>query len=133
MPCVSERLNVLYEKNWTHLVHEQLRKFETNVVAATKVEGYDGKDLLDSDRQWSFSGALLYSVTVITTIGELAFANAGGSQRFGAMARCCAVTFRNLVATSDTCREGNTTWHFFAIDYCSRTQEHSVCVKIYLL
>lgn len=73
MPCVSERLNVLYEKNWTHLVHEQLRKFETNVVAATKVEGYDGKDLLDSDRQWSFSGALLYSVTVITTIGELAF------------------------------------------------------------
>ncbi|KAJ9585482.1 hypothetical protein L9F63_002721 [Diploptera punctata] len=65
-----ERLNVLYEKNWTHLVHEQLRKFETNVVAATKVEGYDGKELLDSDRQWSFSGALLYSVTVITTIGQ---------------------------------------------------------------
>lgn len=70
LPCVSERLNVLYEKNWTHLVHEQLRKFETNVVAATKVDGYDGKDLLDSDRQWSFSGALLYCVTVITTIGE---------------------------------------------------------------
>ncbi|XP_021921939.1 potassium channel subfamily K member 18-like isoform X2 [Zootermopsis nevadensis] len=66
---ITERLNVLYEKNWTHLVHEQLRKFETNVVAATKVEGYDGKDLADSDRQWSFSGALLYSVTVITTIG----------------------------------------------------------------
>ncbi|XP_059484125.1 potassium channel subfamily K member 18-like [Neocloeon triangulifer] len=66
---ITERLNVLYEKNWTQLVHEQLRRFETNVVAAAKLEGYDGKDLLDSERQWSFSGALLYSVTVITTIG----------------------------------------------------------------
>ena len=66
---------MLYEKNWTHLVHEQLRKFETNVVAATKVEGYDGKELLDADRQWSFSGALLYSVTVITTIGMASYQN----------------------------------------------------------
>ncbi|XP_023709014.2 two pore potassium channel protein sup-9-like, partial [Cryptotermes secundus] len=66
---ITERLNVLYEKNWTHLVHEQLRKFETDVVEATKMQGYDGKELLDADRQWSFSGALLYSVTVITTIG----------------------------------------------------------------
>ncbi|XP_065353664.1 potassium channel subfamily K member 18-like [Cloeon dipterum] len=66
---ITERLNVLYEQNWTQLVHEQLRRFETNVVAAAKLEGYDGKDLLDSERQWSFSGALLYSVTVITTIG----------------------------------------------------------------
>ncbi|XP_068085592.1 potassium channel subfamily K member 18, partial [Anabrus simplex] len=66
---ITERLNVLYEKNWTRLVHEQLRKFETSVVAATKVDGYDGKTLRDAERQWSFSGALLYSVTVITTIG----------------------------------------------------------------
>jgi hypothetical protein len=65
-----ERLNVLYERNWTQLVHEQLRRFETSVVAAAKLEGYDGKDVLDSERQWSFSGALLYSVTVITTIGK---------------------------------------------------------------
>ena len=56
-------------------MHEQLRKFETNVVAATKVEGYDGKELLDADRQWSFSGALLYSVTVITTIGMASYQN----------------------------------------------------------
>jgi hypothetical protein len=70
---------VLYEKNWTHLAHEQLRKFETNVVAATKVEGYDGKELLDADRQWSFSGALLYSVTVITTIGMASHHNSASS------------------------------------------------------
>ncbi|XP_049829106.1 TWiK family of potassium channels protein 7-like [Schistocerca gregaria] len=64
-----KRLNVLYESNWTRLVHEQLRKFESRVVAAAKMDGYEGKDLTDSDLQWSFSGALLYSVTVITTIG----------------------------------------------------------------
>jgi hypothetical protein len=78
---------VLYEKNWTHLVHEQLRKFETNVVAATKVEGYDGKELQDADRQWSFSGALLYSVTVITTIGMASYQNS---------ASCRGETSRNL-------------------------------------
>ena len=61
---------MLYEQNWTQLVHEQLRRFETNVVAAAKLEGYDGKDVFDAERQWSFSGALLYSVTVITTIGN---------------------------------------------------------------
>ena len=61
---------MLYQENWTQQAQEQLRRFETRVVEATKVEGYDGKDPQDQDRQWSFSGALLYSVTVITTIGE---------------------------------------------------------------
>lgn len=61
---------MLYQENWTQQAQEQLRRFETRVVEATKVEGYDGKDPQDHDRQWSFSGALLYSVTVITTIGK---------------------------------------------------------------
>jgi hypothetical protein len=78
---------VLYQENWTHLAREQLRKFETNVVAATKVEGYDGKELLDADRQWSFSGALLYSVTVITTIGK-ALCNSSVSCRGGTLVLC---------------------------------------------
>lgn len=43
--------------------------FETEVVKATKVEGYDGKEVDDVERQWSVSGSLLYSITVITTIG----------------------------------------------------------------
>jgi hypothetical protein len=41
------------------------------VVKATKVEGYDGKEVDDAERQWSVSGSLLYSITVITTIGQL--------------------------------------------------------------
>ena len=37
-----------------------------------KTEGYDGNDNqeVESASQWNFSGALLYSVTIITTIGK---------------------------------------------------------------
>ena len=39
------------------------------VIKKTKSEGYNGGE--DKDNiQWTFSGALLYSVTVITTIGK---------------------------------------------------------------
>ena len=63
-----EKLNVLYEKNWTMLVHEQLRRFEGSIVAATR----NGVSVTETDKstRWSFSEALLYSVTVITTIGK---------------------------------------------------------------
>ena len=40
-----------------------------------KTEGYDGKEAVEGDvdqepSQWSLSSSLLYSVTIITTIGE---------------------------------------------------------------
>ena len=39
------------------------------VIKKTKSEGYNGGE--DKDNvQWTFSGALLYSITVITTIGK---------------------------------------------------------------
>lgn len=81
---------MLYERNWTMLVHEQLRRFEGSIVAATRpgvavanagaaaggggggsasALGHFGYDAADS-HSWTFSEALLYSVTVITTIGK---------------------------------------------------------------
>lgn len=66
----TERLNVLYERNWTMLVHEQLRRFEGSIVAATRgglIESSGADGILP---RWTFSEALLYSVTVITTIGK---------------------------------------------------------------
>jgi len=38
------------------------------VVKEVKEKGWDGKD--GDKLQWSFAGALLYAVTVVTTIGK---------------------------------------------------------------
>ena len=69
----SEHFNVLYRKNWTAEASKVIRKFELDVIRKAKNEGYDGQDVEGSDvtSQWDFSGALLYSVTVITTIGKV--------------------------------------------------------------
>ncbi|CAL1289974.1 unnamed protein product [Larinioides sclopetarius] len=58
---------VLSESNWTARATETLQEFEVTLVRAVRKEGYDGKD--ESPLQWTFSGALLYSIIVITTIG----------------------------------------------------------------
>ncbi|XP_023017150.2 uncharacterized protein, partial [Leptinotarsa decemlineata] len=61
----SERLNVLYEKNWTRLVTEQLKRFERAVVESGKSED----SIHSAGPRWTFGGALLYSVTLLTTVG----------------------------------------------------------------
>lgn len=63
---VSVRMHVLHELNWTKLVYEPLHKFETQIISTKNIQGYDSKNT----EQWSLTGALLYSVTVITTIGK---------------------------------------------------------------
>ncbi|PRD26935.1 UNVERIFIED_CONTAM: twk-7 [Trichonephila clavipes] len=64
---ITDKLNVLYKDNWTELVEAEVRRFQKELIVAVK-EGYDGKE--GSGQQWSFSGAFLYSLTVITTIGK---------------------------------------------------------------
>ncbi|KAF8791687.1 TWiK family of potassium channels protein 7 like protein [Argiope bruennichi] len=65
---ITDKLNVLYKDNWTELVEAEVRRFQKELIVAVK-EGYDGKE--GSIQQWSFSGAFLYSLTVITTIVQL--------------------------------------------------------------
>ncbi|CAM1320978.1 KCNK18 (predicted) [Pycnogonum litorale] len=57
----------LYWDNWTEDVRIELKHFQDKIVEAVKT-GYDGNHE-QGVQQWTFSGAFLYSLTVITTIG----------------------------------------------------------------
>ncbi|CAH1801168.1 unnamed protein product [Owenia fusiformis] len=68
---LTERLNILYKKNWSLMADDVMKDFQEEIRVAVKYDGWDGQsDGKDSgERQWTFAGALLYSITVITTIG----------------------------------------------------------------
>ncbi|XP_050453057.1 TWiK family of potassium channels protein 18-like [Cataglyphis hispanica] len=60
---LTSKENVFSEKLWKAKVRDILENYQKKVVLAVK-NGYDGME-----NKWSFSGAFLYSLTVITTIG----------------------------------------------------------------
>ncbi|GAB6026381.1 hypothetical protein CHUAL_012584 [Chamberlinius hualienensis] len=64
---ITYKLNILYKENWTRMVTEEIKSFQSDVIQAVK-NGYDGDDAVEN-KKWSFSRAFLYSLTVITTIG----------------------------------------------------------------
>lgn len=53
------------EKLWKAKVRDILENYQKRVVSAAK-SGYNGME----ENKWTFAGAFLYSLTVITTIGE---------------------------------------------------------------
>lgn len=63
----KEQHTVLKMENWTEKAKDTLKEFEKAVVQAMSSEGYDGND--EGQLQWSFPGALFFSIIVITTIG----------------------------------------------------------------
>lgn len=61
--------NVFSERIWKAKVKAILENYQKKMVMAIK-NGYDGGE---ENKRWSFAGAFLYSLTVITTIGEFTF------------------------------------------------------------
>ncbi len=65
-----EKFNVLWYDFWQSEARQILKEFEEMIIIQAKTKGYDGKEVNATDTQWNFPGSLLYSVTVITTIGR---------------------------------------------------------------
>ena len=63
-------MEVLRQEDWTDEVTTRLRSFEKSLIIALKEKGWDGKESEDT-ATWTFAGGLFYSITVITTIGNL--------------------------------------------------------------
>ncbi|XP_041980310.1 uncharacterized protein LOC121733967 isoform X2 [Aricia agestis] len=65
---MTNRVSYLNQANWTAEVVDMLRDFENSILLEMKVRGWDGNESTDHI-QWTFTGALFYSIIVITTIG----------------------------------------------------------------
>ncbi|KOX71128.1 Two pore potassium channel protein sup-9 [Melipona quadrifasciata] len=67
---ITKEVEVLIRENWTDKALRELKSFENNLVWMMEKEGWDGSEGED-DIQWTFAGALFYSIVVITTIESI--------------------------------------------------------------
>lgn len=66
---VTQNLNILFEANWSASADEIFRDFQQDIYKTVRETGWDGTEIEEAV-EWTYAGALLYSVTVITTIGK---------------------------------------------------------------
>ncbi|CAF0734154.1 unnamed protein product [Didymodactylos carnosus] len=59
---------VLFHSNWSLMARQILEEYQIELVHVVK-RGYQGERQPDDNKQWNFPGAILYAITVITTIG----------------------------------------------------------------
>ena len=64
----TEEFNTLHPKNWTLKVSHLIQEYQERIILEAR-KGYEGSDI--PDPKWTFTGSLLYSITVITTIGNV--------------------------------------------------------------
>jgi potassium channel subfamily K member 18 len=77
---ITVSLNILYKENWTRLAAQEIARFQEKLVARVAADvsaQYGGARVLESapalvvdDYEWNFAKAFLYSLTVLTTIGN---------------------------------------------------------------
>jgi len=75
---ITEDLNILYKDNWTRLATHEVIKFQDSLVHSLKGAGPNYRGTSGSlalsgphaNHRWTFSSSFLYSLTLITTIGE---------------------------------------------------------------
>ncbi|KAG6440880.1 hypothetical protein O3G_MSEX001448 [Manduca sexta] len=65
---MTRSVPLLNHTNWTTATVDMLKDFENAILMEMKVRGWDGNESTDHI-QWTFTGALFYSIIVITTIG----------------------------------------------------------------
>ena len=69
---LTVEMNVFFKENWTYEADRLLKNYTDNVYKAIDIQGWDGKQNVDDQEngQWTFPASMLYSITVITTIGK---------------------------------------------------------------
>ncbi|XP_068250020.1 potassium channel subfamily K member 18 isoform X2 [Palaemon carinicauda] len=65
---ITDHMEVLNESIWAAEVRQRLKDFEKSLIKAIKTDGWDGSEDT-TKQQWTFAGALFYSIILITTIG----------------------------------------------------------------
>ena len=55
--------------NFTNFASQELEKFEVTVIQQVQ-QGFDGRPRPDADTDWNYFGAILYAVTLVSTIGK---------------------------------------------------------------
>lgn len=58
--------------NFTLYASQELEKFELTVIQQVQ-QGFDGRTRPDADTDWNYFGAILYAVTLVSTIGRRSF------------------------------------------------------------
>nr|XP_027203323.1 two pore potassium channel protein sup-9-like [Dermatophagoides pteronyssinus] len=64
---ITYNTNILYHNKWNAQVTDTIKLFQRELLKSIK-DGYEGQQSKGRE-QWSFSGAFLFSLTVISTIG----------------------------------------------------------------
>ena len=79
---MTEELNILYEKNWKRTALQELEKFQKELQAASlgcspswnggvgQVDDVVVQDGTSDGSEWSLASSFLYSLSLITTVGN---------------------------------------------------------------